>query len=210
MLPNRILAHRGLWSSAQQKNSLEALMLALSRGYGLETDIRDRASELVISHDPPTASAPCLHVLLEEYRRLDAQGMLAFNIKADGLATELKNLLQAYGIERFFVFDMSIPDMLHYNRLQLPFFARRSEIETYAIEYDACAGIWLDAFTTDWYKPDTIFGMISAGKQVAVVSPELHRRDHRMVWRMLREISDPRGLLYCCTDYPEELQRWLA
>jgi glycerophosphoryl diester phosphodiesterase len=210
MSPSRILAHRGLWSRAELKNSRDALRLALSRGFGLETDVRDLNGELVISHDLPRVGVLSLRTFLEDYRRLNAQGAVAFNIKSDGLAADLVNVLQAFDFDRYFVFDMSVPDMTRYRRLGVPFFSRRSELESEAIAFDECAGIWLDAFTTDWYKPDTIAEMLAAGKQVAVVSPELHGRDHQSVWHMLQRIEDPGRQLLCCTDYPEELQKWMS
>ena len=148
--------------------------------------------------------------LLEEYRRLDARGVLALNIKSDGLAEELDRLLRNFAIERYFVFDMSVPDMLHYSRRKMPFFSRRSDIETHVVGFDQCAGIWLDSFETEWYKPETIVDLLSAGKQVAVVSPELQGRDRLAVWRMLRQIADPGGQLLCCTDHPDELHKWMS
>ena len=58
-----ILAHRGLWKYYDEKNSVEAITKAIANGYGVETDIRDRSSELVISHDMPLDSAPRLREL---------------------------------------------------------------------------------------------------------------------------------------------------
>lgn len=50
-----ILAHRGWWTSREDQNSLDALTRALTAGFGVETDIRDCAGRLVVSHDMPTA-----------------------------------------------------------------------------------------------------------------------------------------------------------
>jgi glycerophosphoryl diester phosphodiesterase len=210
MSPSCILAHRGLWNRPEEKNSREALASAMGRGFGVETDVRDCDSELVVSHDPPRKGGLTLRQLLDDYRRLRASGMLAFNIKADGLGAELLRLLQAFEVTKYFVFDMSVPDMLQYGRLGLPFFSRRSEIESEIVASDACAGIWLDAFFSDWYKPQTIADMLAAGKKVAVVSPELHGRERSAVWQTLRQVADPAGRLLCCTDHPDELQKWMS
>jgi glycerophosphoryl diester phosphodiesterase len=210
MTPSQILAHRGLWSRPEQKNSRDALVLALSRGFGLETDIRDHDGELVISHDPPRAGGLRLGDLLDDYRRLDARGTLALNIKSDGLAEELGRMLRSCGIERYFVFDMSVPDMLHYQRRKMRFFSRRSDLEPHVAALDACAGIWLDAFQSDWYKSDAILELLAASKHVAVVSPELHGRDRQGVWQMLRQIPDPAEQLLCCTDFPEDFLKWMS
>lgn len=208
-MPVQILAHRGLWKSPGEKNSLAALTLALRQGFGLETDVRDCAGELVISHDPPLAGALPLRALLEEYRSLKASSTLALNIKADGLAQPLRMLLQEYGVENYFVFDMSVPDMLAYVRNEMPLYSRLSELEPQVALLDRCAGIWLDAFHGDWYDAATISRFLNAGLAVCVVSPELHRRGKDNVWNLLRQVTSPTSQLVCCTDHPEELREWM-
>ncbi|MFN0019028.1 MAG: hypothetical protein ACKVP0_12260 [Pirellulaceae bacterium] len=205
----QILAHRGLWKSPEEKNSLAALALALRQGFGLETDVRDCAGELVISHDPPRAGALSLRSLLEEYKSLGATGTLALNIKADGLAQPLRLLLAEYGIPNYFVFDMSVPDTLGYARDEMPFFTRHSEFETVPALLERSNGIWLDAFQSDWYNAAVIEGHLQGGKQVCVVSPELHRRSKDNVWRLLRQVASPGPNVLCCTDFPEELREWM-
>src|SRR5438309_53835 len=48
-----VLAHRGWWSDPQDRNTRAAFAKAFAAGYGIETDVRDSAGRLVISHDPP-------------------------------------------------------------------------------------------------------------------------------------------------------------
>jgi hypothetical protein len=208
-MPTQILAHRGLWKTPGEKNSLGALTLALREGFGLETDVRDCAGELVISHDPPLAGALPLRTLLEEYRSLGGTGTLALNIKADSLAQPLRLLLQEYGVRNYFVFDMSVPDMLAYVRDEMPFFSRLSELEPQPAMLERCAGIWLDAFHGDWYDATTMVRYLHAGMQVCVVSPELHRRSKDHVWKLLRQVASPNGELLCCTDHPHEFREWM-
>lgn len=205
----QILAHRGLWKSPGEKNSLAALTLALRHGFGLETDVRDCAGELVISHDPPRTGAPPLRSLLQEYRRLGATGTLALNIKADGLARPLRILLAEFGIENYFVFDMSVPDMLAYAREEMPFYSRLSELEPAPAMLERCRGIWLDAFQDDWYDAANVSQYLHSGKQVCVVSPELHGRLRDSVWGLLRQVASSDAPLSCCTDFPEELREWM-
>ena len=56
----RILAHRGLWVTDSEKNSKEAIALALSEGFGVELDVRDRNGGLIVSHDPSAESCPLI------------------------------------------------------------------------------------------------------------------------------------------------------
>ena len=55
-----IIAHRGFWISAEEKNTQTAFLRALENGFGIETDLRDFDGTLVISHD--MANAQCLSV----------------------------------------------------------------------------------------------------------------------------------------------------
>jgi hypothetical protein len=182
----------------------------LQRGFGLETDVRDHAGELVISHDPPEIGALPLRVLLEDYQTLEATGVLAFNIKADGLATKLHCLMQKYQIQHYFVFDMSIPDMRQYDRLRMPYFSRRSDIESEIVAFEHCAGVWLDAFESDWYDAETILNLLATNEHVAIVSPEIHGRDPRPVWDLLHGIAQPEMQLHICTDHPDTFQKWMS
>ena len=95
-----ILAHRGLWREAADQNSLAALRRALVEGFGVETDIRDFAGQLVISHDPPLAGAVPFGAFLDEYSKLGLSQMLALNIKADGLTRLVAGALARHRITR--------------------------------------------------------------------------------------------------------------
>lgn len=202
---DRILAHRGWWHRREERNSFAALSAAFAAGYGIETDIRDRDSELVISHDPATRDSLPFAQLLERYLELGAKGILALNIKADGLAAPVSRLLTEYGIpaEKAFVFDMSIPDMLAYVRAGIPYYTRQSEYEPQPALFAGAAGVWLDAFQSCWYDASLIEGHLAAGRDVCVVSAELHGRPYEDQWRMIREVDGGvAGRLLICTDFP--------
>jgi len=199
-----VLAHRGLWSHAKAGNSLPALQAALRAGYGLETDIRDRDGELVIAHDVPSEPCPLLADLFLAYKSLDSTACLALNIKSCGLAAKLAALLTKFEITNYFVFDMSLPDTLAYQRAGFSFYTRQSEYEREPALYDAAAGVWLDAFHDEWYDRSTITRHLQRGKNVCIVSPELHRRDPNQIWEMLLALEVPApARLQICTDHPD-------
>jgi glycerophosphoryl diester phosphodiesterase len=52
-----VLSHRGYWLTETEKNSPSAFTRSFAMGFGTETDIRDRNSKLVISHDMPDSQA---------------------------------------------------------------------------------------------------------------------------------------------------------
>lgn len=200
----KILCHRGVWNTSAEKNSAAALVFALNQGLGIETDIRDCAGELVISHDPPLAGH-LYHVesLLHAYQQSGHSPMLALNIKADGLASRLCDLLARYNIDNYFVFDMSVPDLLDYKKTAMSFAVRLSEYEAQSPLFEHAEFVWLDAFENEWYSTSEIERLLACGKKIAVVSPELHRREHRALWTALKQYeTDER--LFLCTDFVQE------
>jgi len=201
----QILSHRGFWKEASEKNKLKAFNNSFSLGYGTETDIRDFDGDLVISHDIPCG---------EEMRFLDFLELaetfnggtklpLALNIKADGLAQKIYEELSQFPSLDVFFFDMAVPDMLSYFTSGLPVFTRMSEVEMDPVWIEKSAGIWLDAFNSEWYCLDLLFKLFASGKKVCLVSPELHGRAHLSLWESILELKDHPQLMIC-TDFPLE------
>jgi len=204
----QILSHRGYWKSPAEKNTPVAFTRSFHLGFGTETDLRDLAGRLVVSHDPPAADALSAETLFGIYRGVDADLPLALNVKADGLQKLLPPLLSAYGITNYFMFDMSIPDALGWLKAGVPCYTRHSDEEPEPAFYDRAVGIWLDAFHSDWWDEATVSRHLDAGKQVCIVSPDLHKREPQRVWDMIAHgewANDARVLV--CTDHPESLSR---
>ncbi len=206
----QILAHRGFWKSPAEKNTPAALERAFRAGYGIETDIRDQDGELVISHDVPTAAALRLSTVLEMYVRAGSQGTLALNVKSDGLQQLLARALSEHAVTQYFVFDMSVPEMVRYRSCGMRLFSRMSEYEMSPSLSDVAAGIWLDGFQATWYTWETVRQLLSGGQQVAVVSPELHGRPHRELWQMLRRHDANLDQVLLCTDFPDAAVQFFA
>lgn len=203
----KILAHRGLWLKPEERNTREAFEKALAAGFGLETDVRDHDGALVIAHDPPRGDGLMpLATLLDLYVDAGEPEGLAINIKADGLQSALALALSEARVTNAFVFDMSTPDTLGYLKLGLPVFTRQSEYELQPPLYDRSAGIWLDCFERDWIDGAAIAAHLDAGKQVALVSPELHGRPHDAAWAKWAGSSLPGVSI--CTDFPREAREF--
>lgn len=201
----KILSHRGYWLSEEQRNSTIAFERSFQLQFGTETDIRDLNGKLVISHDMATGDAITTEDLFQIYNSTDPTLVLALNIKADGLQASLKDLLIKNMIENYFVFDMSVPDTLGYIKNNIRFFSRQSEYEPQPVFYNECAGIWLDAFHETWYKSELILDHLNNKKQVAIVSPDLHKRTHLGFWEQLKkDLIHLQPEVFLCTDHPVE------
>ncbi len=207
----KLLAHRGFWADGYERNSLEAIVAAGKNGYGVETDIRDRGGEVVISHDMPAAGTTTLRDVLATAGDAACQP-LALNVKADGLAEATAALLAEFEIPNVVVFDMSVPDHLAWLEAGVATLARWSDIEPSPVLADASAGVWLDSVHRDlWWNPAELTSVVESGRLVAFVSPELHDRQHLGVWAHIRERGwNHYDTVLLCTDFPDSAERFFA
>jgi glycerophosphoryl diester phosphodiesterase len=202
----KIIAHRGLWSVKGDQNTLGAFKRAFDLGFGVEIDVRDSFGQLVVSHNPTETSGQLqLSDVLELFSRYDST--IAINIKSDGLIPAIQSALTNINDERYFLFDMSIPETIGYLKSGLRTYMRISEFEEMSQLHKDSSGIWLDAFKDDWWtsRPQVFRDF----KTVCVVSPELHGRKEEDAWKFLKEI-DSYGDLSLCTDYPEKALRYFV
>lgn len=200
----RIISHRGYWKAPEEKNTVAAFNASFALSRGTETDFRDFNQRLVISHDPPTDGCLAADWVLSEFSGLPEDALLAINIKADGLQTMLSMALAEHEIKNYFLFDMSIPDMIQSIKQNLTCFSRQSEYEPVPALYEQCPGVWLDGFSGEWYDEKTVETHLKNGKTVCVVSPELHKRDPKPLWERLAswKVRDSHDLVLC-TDLLE-------
>ena len=203
-----VISHRGYWKSLQEKNTEEAFIRSFQLDLGTETDLRDYNGEIVISHDIPNGTCITFEYMLELYKNYTKSNPpLALNVKADGLQEKVKVTLENMDVNNYFFFDMALPDSLLYYKSNLKAFVRYSEYESLNMLYDISEGVWLDGFEKDLVSEDLIKKILTDGKKVCIVSPELHKRNHFEGWVKYREfngalLSSPN--LIICTDYPEE------
>jgi len=205
----KIISHRGYWEKADEKNSLSSFERSFRSGFGTETDIRDFCGTLVISHDIADESCITVRQFLDLYSSFLTRLPLALNIKADGLQFKLCELLKEYEITNYFVFDMSIPDTLGYIRSGLNFFSRQSEYEPTPAFYKEASGVWMDCFHDDWIQEADIEQHLTTGKQICLVSPELHKREYGYYWEYLSRMKSVASeQIMLCSDFPEEAREF--
>jgi hypothetical protein len=203
----KVLSHRGHWTTPGEKNHEVAFRRSFALGFGTETDLRDCAGEIVIAHDMPRGGEMTLSAFLALVP--DPELTLALNIKADGLCRGVKEAMASAGHRSWFVFDMSVPDLLLYRRERVPYFTRLSEYEMEPAALAEAAGVWVDGFHGRWWTSDKIKRLLDSGKRVCMVSPELHGREPADEWAALKPLAGYEGLMIC-TDLPERAQAYFG
>lgn len=196
-----IISHRGYWLEPHERNQPVAFRRSFDLGYGTETDVRDCAGRLLISHDMPAGNEMTLDDLLDIMGSRNLP--LAINIKADGLAKAITAKFSERGHTNWFVFDMAVPDMRSYLTERVTTYTRHSDVEPSPVLLEQCAGVWLDHFAAGYHPNREIVKHLNHGKKVCVVSPELHGRDVTKAWDSLHLLNDLPGLMLC-TDMPEQ------
>lgn len=207
----KIIAHRGFWKKPEEKNTKLAFERAFSNGFGVETDLRDWGSEIVISHDRPLGREMRLQDFLELTSQYSAVELLivALNIKSNGLAQDVISATKNYTNLDCFVFDMAIPDMRWYLGSQLSVYTRVSDVEVMPVYESEVKGIWLDSFCDPvWYCEKRLAGLLEK-KKVCLVSPELHGFDPTPVWHMICSVVGMKNLILC-TDWPDKAKHYFG
>ena len=201
-----ILAHRGFWLQAGEKNTRASFIRSFENRFGVETDIRDSAEEIFISHDMAKGNEMTVDDFFKLYNSYDPAVPLALNVKADGLCKMMADKLLKNKINNYFFFDMSLPDALGYIKEGLKIFSRQSEYEKQPYLYKEADGIWLDEFNQHWIDEEIILKHFAEKKNICIVSPELHKRNYKEEWEHYKYITYKFGLenLMLCTDYPVE------
>ena len=197
-----IFAHRGFWNHKNEQNSLVSFQNAAREGFSIETDIRQFAGKLIISHDPPQSPLP-----LELLDVIGTQTTFALNIKEDGLQNSLNDIRFWVEETHSFVFDGSVPEMYRFHKLGIPHALRLSEFEK-SLPWKSNV-VWVDSFIEDWWINDSLIQQRLDDSRIIIVSPELHGRDPRFVWDFLAKHQfHGNSNFSICTDKPVEYLAW--
>ena len=199
-----ILAHRGFWDHPHERNTMLAFCRAWEHGFGIETDVRDQDGELVISHSIPSGRKTTFRSFARQYAIDGNNTTLALNIKADGLQDLLREILLECSIDRYFLFDMAVPDAVISLGHQLKCFTRLSEYEPQAAFAKEAHGVWIDCFEGPWLGPEEFNEVGQQFSHIALVSPEIHGRSPDELWPWLRQSISNDLSVYLCTDQPHE------
>ena len=185
----------------QHRCNTIAQLRAVPPELGVEIDIRNHGSALLLVHDPFSTDGPELGEWLAHYRHR----FLIANVKEEGLEPKLTALLAAHGVAQWFILDESLPYIRKHALAGLPHFAVRvSEIESadtalrladHLAEHDRrVEWIWLDSFTGAPLPAADRARLRGAGYRLCQVSPELHHVDAPERWEgLIRDFQAQAG-----------------
>jgi hypothetical protein len=212
-ISSRILCHRGFWASENnlpflQKNSLAAFKRAIEYGYGIETDIRDFMGDIIISHDVPLKDCSPEFLDFSKFLELDILKILAVNVKSDGLITLLQKYKDRLSEIEYFFFDLSIPELVQYQKSGFSFATRISEYET--ISPLNSNYIWVDSFKENFWNEIELLKFTTRSEfKLILVSPELHGFDPIKTWKEIGPLFLSNPNLFICTDLPLSFEKIL-
>lgn len=208
MLRRKILCHRGYWDFPDEQNTRAAFSRAIEFGFGIETDIRDVDTEVVIAHNPFEPKGLLLSDFVREFA-MSSKSRIALNVKSDGISNYCENLFNGFELTNYFFFDMSIPEHVEYVLRGLPTYSRLSDLEPTPFEDKGIQGFWVDSFLADFDLASLVENDQLANKNLCFVSPELHGRDPIPFWKSLAELDKVMDF-EICTDLPFELLEFLG
>lgn len=223
----RIFAHRGLWKTAKEANTLEAMKRAFEAGFDVETDIRIQNGNFVIKHDPLLKN----EVLLElkdilTLARNYTKTYIALHFKYDGQAESfpskrIVDFLMPFA-DQVFLFDISrdcCQELKEINKNiktgvsvgDKKYHDRFCDLEE-ALKSDSVDIIWADEYRK-LYSQDFVDMCHKHGKIVYCISPDLAgvvghpraRNGYQETWRNLIKW----GADGICTDRPLELKNFI-
>ena len=182
-------------------NSIDELKKTSCK-YGIELDIRSIEGKVSVTHDI-TLTAPTFKNWLDNYNH----GLLALNVKEDGLEEQILKLLADYGISNYFFLDQPFPTLRKCLEKGISSAIRISEHENFPesinLEMD---WVWVDSFYGNW---DRVFEKIveieNDKLRYCLVSPELQKRAPDYEIEQICKKIESYGIKVeaVCTKFPE-------
>ena len=159
---------------AHRINSITKLK-KIPRSFGVEVDVRNYSSSLILAHDPFVKREK-----FEAFLKNFNHAFIIVNIKSEGIEYEIFRLLKKYRIKKYFFLDCSFPMIFRLKSIKknINFATRLSKfesIESVLKVKDFCQWIWVDCFDNNVEFLKRILPKINNFK-LCIVSPELHNR----------------------------------
>jgi len=149
-----------------------AELKALPEGLGIELDLRDLGSRLIIQHDPFKEGED-----FETYIQHVKNRFMILNIKSERIEYRVKEIIEAHQLHDFVFLDSSFPMMIQLSTngetRQAVRFSEFESIHTILAMKNRVNWIWIDCFTKFPLTPETVAALKETGLKLCLVSPEL-------------------------------------
>ncbi|MSR80727.1 MAG: hypothetical protein EXS11_08375, partial [Gemmataceae bacterium] len=180
-------------------NTLEELR-SIPLEYGVEVDLRDNGSRLIMRHDP-FGDGEDFEPFLAEFRN---NGPLVLNIKSEGIEFRIIHLLERYKVMNYFFLDCSFPmirKMISQGENQIAVrFSEFEPIESALALSDQVKWVWIDCFTKMPLTKQS-YVQLKAKYKLCLVSPELQGQPIANI-KSFNDLLEPYPMDAVCTKSP--------
>lgn len=163
---------------AHRINTIEELKQVPAE-YGVELDLRDFGERLILQHDPFKDGEN-----FEEYLKHYEHGTMILNIKSERIEHKVLELIQKYGIKKYFFLDSSFPMIYLLSKSGEKNIALRfSEfegIDTILSMVGKVKWIWIDCFSKLPITYENYKLLREHGFKFCLVSPELQSQEEKL------------------------------
>lgn len=191
---------------AHRVNSVRKLR-ELPKEYGVELDLRDDLNgRIYISHNPFEPGED-----FEDYLKEYSHGTMILNIKSERIELKILELLNKYGIKKYFFLDSSFPMVfLLTSQGEKNVALRLSEYEgmdTIRNMSGKAKWIWVDCFTKIPIGKEEMNELKQMGYKTCFVSPELQGRPEDI--SEYKKFLEEHGICFdaICTKY-YNIKKW--
>ena len=183
-----------------QVNSIKDLK-RIPNDYGLEVDLRDYGSQLILQHDPFKHGEN-----FEEYLKHYNHGTIILNIKSEGIEFRVIELLTKYKVTKYFFLDCSFPMIYLLSKAGEKNIAiRLSEFEgldTTLKMQNRINWVWIDCFNHFSLDRDKYSKIKAAGLKICLVSPELQNQKDKITEHIKIIKNKDFKIEAVCSKYP--------
>ena len=148
-------------------NSIENLK-NVPKNYGIEIDIRNSSSGLILSHEPAN-SGEMFNEYLENYNNK----LLIANIKESGIEDEVIEMIKEKNIENFFLLDVEFPYIYQNFQINKEYlstrFSKYESIESVKNLINKVSWLWVDTYSD--FKINKTSAEIMKNFKICIVSP---------------------------------------
>jgi len=147
--------------------------------YGVELDLRDFGSRLILGHEPFLDGEE-----FSDYLKWYKHGTMVLNIKSERIEYKVLELLKKYRITDYFFLDSSFPMIYQLSKdgesnIALRF-SEFEAIETILKLQGKIKWVWVDCFTHLPINRNNYAVLKAAGFKLCLVSPELQGKNEKI------------------------------